>query len=72
MSKVVDYKKEIEESRKKLLNNSNYLDSFGDFYIAKYLKENVDAIADEMTKIKVLIDNYESAGYVDLQPGSKT
>lgn len=72
MSKVVDYKKEIEESRKKLLNNSNYFASFGDFYIAKSLKENVDAIADEMTKIKILIDNYESAGYVDLQPGSKT
>lgn len=72
MSKVVNYKKRIEESRKKLQNNSNYFASLGDFYIANYLKENIDCILDELTKIKILVDNYESDGYVDLQPGSKT
>lgn len=72
MSKIADYKKEILDARKKLQNNSNYFDSFGDFYITKFLKENVDGALDEMTIVKFLVDNYEADGYVDLQPGSKT
>ena len=55
MNKINRYRINVEEAMKKIKNNSDYFDSFGDVYVTQLFKSYLDNIYDEMEKIRLLV-----------------
>ena len=60
MNNVDSYRKSIDESLEKIINNSNYFASFGDVYITTKAKEYLDNISNELEKTKALLDEIDT------------
>jgi len=55
MNKINRYRVNVEDAMKKIKNNSDYFDSFGDVYVTQLFKSYLDNIYDEMEKIRLLV-----------------
>lgn len=55
MTDITSYRKEIEDSMKRVKNNCDYFASFDDLYIPQKLKEHLDIIYTEMEKIRDIV-----------------
>lgn len=67
MNKLVNYRNDVDLSMKKIKNNIDYFDSFGDVYIPQKCKEYLENIYNEMEKLKLLLlEKEEELNYMDL------
>ena len=55
MNKVVRYRNNIDDAMKKVKNNIDYFDSYGDVYVTKKICEYLNNIYDEMEKLRLLV-----------------
>jgi len=55
MNKLTDYRTNVDDAMKKVKNNIDYFDSFGDVFVTQKLKEYLDNIYAEMEKIRLLL-----------------
>lgn len=60
MNNVVRYKNEIDDVLKKVKNNIDYFDSFGEVYIPVTLKNHLEIIYEEMAKVKEVVTEKEN------------
>lgn len=66
MDKITHYRANVDEAMKKVKNNIDYFDSFGDVYVTQKFKEYLDNIYGEMEKIRLLVLSKED-DFVELE-----
>jgi hypothetical protein len=55
MDKLTNYRANVDDAMKKVKNNIDYFDCFGEVYVTQKLKEYLDNIYFEMEKIRLLL-----------------
>lgn len=55
MNKISRYRENIDSAMKKVKNNIDYFDSFGDVYVVKKINEYLNNIYDEMERLKLFV-----------------
>ncbi len=55
MDKLSSYRENVDEAMKKVKNNIDYFDCFGDVFVTQKLKSYLDNVYFEMEKIKLLL-----------------
>lgn len=69
MNKITRYRTNIDDAMKKIKNNIDYFDSYGDVYITQKFCEYLNNIYDEMEKLRLLVLSEED-GFVVLESNS--
>lgn len=72
MNNTSKYIEDIDDALKKIKNNSDYFNSFGDIYIMNELKNHLDIIYEEINKVKSLALEVNDNSSVRLEPGSNS
>ena len=69
MNKITRYRNNIDDAMKKVKNNIDYFDSYGDVYVAQKFCEYLNNVYDEMEKLRLLVLSEED-DLVVLEPNS--
>ena len=69
MNKITRYRVNIDDAMKKVKNNIDYFDSYGDVYVTQKFCEYLNNIYDEMEKLRLLVLSEED-DLVVLEPNS--
>ena len=69
MNKITRYRANIDDAMKKVKNNIDYFDSYGDVYVAQKFCEYLNNVYDEMEKLRLLVLSEED-DLVVLEPNS--
>ena len=52
---IMRYRNNIDDAMKKVKNNIDYFDSYGDVYVTKKFSEYLNNIYEEMEKLRLLV-----------------
>lgn len=69
MNNISNYRNNIDVAMKKIKNNIDYFDSFGDVYVTQKFNEYLGNIYGEMEKLRLLVLSKEE-DLVVLEPNS--
>ena len=69
MNKITRYRANIDDAMKKVKNNIDYFDSYGDVYVTQKFCEYLNNVYDEMEKLRLLVLSEED-DLVGLEPNS--
>lgn len=69
MNNVSNYRNSIDVAMKKIKNNIDYFDSFGDLYVTQKFNEYLNNIYSEMEKLRLLVLSKEE-DLVVLEPNT--
>lgn len=67
MNNIIRYRSDIDSSLKKIKNNINYLENFGEAYIPQKINEYLEPIYAEMEKLRDLVLEQEDVT-IELEP----
>lgn len=67
MNSITRYRNDIDSSLKKIKNNINYLENFGDAYIPQKINDYLEPIYAEMEKLRDLVIEQEDTS-IELEP----
>lgn len=67
MNNIIRYRSDIDSSLKKIKNNINYLENFGEAYIPQKINEYLEPIYVEMEKLRDLVLEQEDVT-IELEP----
>lgn len=67
MNNIIRYRSDIDGSLKKIKNNINYLENFGEAYIPQKINEYLEPIYAEMEKLRDLVLEQEDVT-IELEP----
>ena len=67
MNNITRYRNDIDSSLKKIKNNINYLENFGNAYIPQKINDYLEPICVEMEKLRDLVIEQEDTS-IELEP----
>lgn len=67
MNSITRYRNDIDSSLKKIKNNINYLENFGNAYIPQKINDSLEPIYAEMEKLRDLVIEQEDTS-IELEP----
>lgn len=67
MNSITRYRNDIDASLKKIKNNINYLENFGNAYIPQKINDYLEPIYAEMEKLRDLVIEQEDTS-IELEP----
>ena len=67
MNSITRYRNDIDSSLKKIKNNINYLENFGNAYIPQKINDYLEPIYAEMEKLRDLVIEQEDTS-IELEP----
>ena len=67
MNNITRYRNDIDSSLKKIKNNINYLENFGNAYIPQKINDYLEPIYAEMEKLRDLVIEQEDTS-IELEP----